>query len=209
MEKKDNKKKSDIKIEDEIIVLKGEYKRTRGLVKQIDVKQGVNVYTVSLIAPGTGPLSGPYVLGVKKEFLREQIDRIPATRRWIKPEAIIPTQKEEQLDTIEDTIKEATTEIVESSNSVEELAPTTPKKRGRSKKVKEESKKEETKGVEQEMNKDELVFDEKVSAAANKLKSEYTFEEVKQIVRCLTLEISAYISEKELLEEKFGFKKGN
>lgn len=183
-------------------ILVGQFRGQRGVIRGSEVVQDTNVYSVEIITTKTpgSPIYGNTVklvenqilpLGMLEDMMRAEEKQTVEVKRG-------PGRPKKES---------AKQEVVETEKLVKEA-----KKADKAKVVAEENPKEEIKKIMKSAKpKDEVSVIEKLEDETffnkyQKIKTLFTFEELQEVARRITVDVDAYLNDLEVLQAKYGFK---
>lgn len=184
-------------------ILVGQFRGQRGVIRSSEVAQDTNIYNVEIITHNTPGLA---IYGNTVKLVENQILPLGMLEDMMKAE---------EKQTVEvkrgpgrPKKESAKQESVEIEKIVKEA-----KKTDKAKVIAEEKPKEEIKKIMKSAKpKDEVLSviekleDETFFNKYQKIKTLFTFEELQEVARRITVDVDAYLTDLEVLQAKYGFK---
>ena len=194
-------------------ILVGQFRGSKGIIRSREVKQDTNIYQVELL----NKIAGSPVYGNTIEVTEGQILPL-GMHQEIKKEEAKEIKKEETKETETPKIDENASVVVkkspgrpkkeENKQEVVKTKTTLKKAKNGGKKKKEN---EDTDGIDTSITEKEIEIIEKdatadFEASYRFVKSMFSFEELQEVARRITIDIASYIEDLEILKAKYGFK---
>lgn len=194
-------------------ILVGQFRGKKGIIRSGEVKQDTNVYQVELL----NKVAGSPVYGNTIEVAECQI--IPlGMHQENKKEEVKEVKKEETKEVVTPEINENASVVVkkrpgrpkkeETKQEVAKVKTTLKKAKNGVKKEKENNATDE---IDTTITEKEIEIVEKdatadFEASYRFVKSMFSFEELQEVARRITIDVASYIEDLEILKAKYGFK---
>ena len=178
-------------------ILVGQFRGQRGVIRDSEVMQDTNVYSVEIITTKTpgSPIYGNTVklvenqilpLGMLEDMMKaEEKQTVEIKRGPGRPKKESAKQEAVKIEKLVKEAKKADAKVAKEEND----------------KVMAKVKKQDEVSTVIETLEDETFFNK-----YQKIKTLFTFEELQEVARRITVDVDAYLNDLEVLQTKYGFK---